>query len=228
MNVAHSRQQSKTMTHKQITFRRRACISMLSPQHPFSPGSCVGPLRCGKILHAPGHPWPLSYGRQKLYVFVCVSGGERKGQRQRGRKDDGRNRRRMCFLWFHWQCGTANDFSSNEHENQFLFLAASTVRLPLPAQRLGALFWTIIIFVHRVLFHLHPGLWGIRNCGGWASLCSIQVLYKWGYFKNNDRRALLHWTCRESLGVALFSTQQPNDVVFEKGPCRFYTTRVFS
>lgn len=152
MNVAHSRQQSKTMTHKQITFRRRACISMLSPQHPFSPGSCVGPLRCGKILHAPGHPWPLSYGRQKLYVFVCVSGGERKGQRQRGRKDDGRNRRRMCFLWFHWQCGTANDFSSNEHENQFLFIAASTVRLPLPVQRLGALFWTIIIFVHRVLF----------------------------------------------------------------------------
>lgn len=141
INVAHSRQQSKTMTHKQITFRRRACISMLSPQHPFSPGSCVGPLRCGKILHAPGHPWPLSYGRQKLYVFVCVSGGERKGQRQRGRKDDGRNRRRMCFLWFHWQCGTANDFSSNEHE-----------KLPLPAQRLGALFWTIIIFVHRVLF----------------------------------------------------------------------------
>lgn len=50
-------------------FRRCDCISMLSPQHPISPGSCVGPWRCGKILHAPGHVWPLSYGLQQS---MCV------------------------------------------------------------------------------------------------------------------------------------------------------------
>lgn len=37
---------------------------MLSPH-----GSCVGPWRCGKILHAPGHTWPLSYGLQQT---MCV------------------------------------------------------------------------------------------------------------------------------------------------------------
>lgn len=65
------------MTRKQMTFlhpglfRRRAWISMLSPQHPAPLGAVFGPLGCGKILNAPGHPWPLSYGHRKLHVFVC-------------------------------------------------------------------------------------------------------------------------------------------------------------
>ena len=149
------------MTHKQITllrsglFRRRACISMLSPQHPFSPGSCVGPLRCGKILHAPGRPWPLSYGRQKLRVFVCVRThvcARERATETKGQKDERRNRRCMCF------CDSTDNvilqmtFPLTSMRIIFLFIAASTVWLPLPVQRLGALFRTIIIFVHCVLF----------------------------------------------------------------------------
>lgn len=73
-----------------------ACISMLSPQHPFSPGSCVGPPRCGKILHAPGRPWPLNYGHQKLRMCAWESEREREKETT-GTGDDRGNRRRMCF-----------------------------------------------------------------------------------------------------------------------------------
>lgn len=93
------------------SFRRRACISMLSPQHPFSPGSCVGPLRCGKILHAPGRPWPLCYGRQKLYVFMSVCVWERDADKGAERRWE--EQKVYVLLWFHWQCNIANDFSSN-------------------------------------------------------------------------------------------------------------------
>lgn len=108
------------------TFRRHAGISMLSPQHPCSPGSCVGPLRCGKILHAPGLLWPLSYGCRTLCmctlcVRACVC-GNRGTHRQ---NDDGRNCLCMCFF-----CDSVISpvtFSSNQHENLFLLIHASMV-----------------------------------------------------------------------------------------------------